>query len=232
MIEALDERIGAVLAEAHVERNPYLVALRDGELSKADFAETQIQFYSAVTFFSRPMAAVAAKIPDAKQRVEVLRNVWEEHGEGAVRDQHGTTFLTFLERLDGITEQDVAARVMWPEVRHFNTMLTGACVMDEYLVGVAVLGMIERMFADISAWIGNAVVERGWIPRDRLVHYTLHAELDVRHAADFFDVLRPAWCGGAERYTIEQGLRLGAYAFMTLYEGLHRARNRRWLVGR
>lgn len=232
----LDAAIDRVLAESNHLASPYLSALANGELSKDDFLATQGQFYFAVVFFSRPMAAVAAKIPDAKRRTEVLRNVWEEHGEGTTRDTHGTTFLEFLERVGGVTPAQVEAQVLWPEVRQFNTTLTGACVMDEYLVGVGVMGMIERMFADISAFIGNAVVERGWLERERMIHYSLHAELDVRHAADFFDVVRPEWNANAgegsraDRYAIEQGLRLGAHAFMALYEGLWRARERRWRI--
>ncbi len=225
----MDRLIDRILEETDAANNPYVAALREGRLAKDDFVETQIQFYFAVVFFSRPMAAVAAKIPDMRLRVEILRNVWEEHGEGTEHDQHGSTFLELLLRLDGVSEEDTDHRPLWPEVRMFNTTLTGACVMDEYLVGVGVMGMIERMFADISAWIGAAVIERGWLARDRMIHYSLHQELDVRHAADFFNVLRPSWEEAEEsRYYIEQGMRLGAHAFYTLYEGLYRARQRRW----
>lgn len=226
----MDALINGILEDTDYRSNhPYLKALADGSFEKKDFVETQIQFYYAVVFFSRPMAAVAAKIPDNRMRREVLRNVWEEHGEGETDDEHESTFLTFLERLDAITEQDVLRRKLWPEIRMFNTTLTGACVMDEYLVGVGVLGMIERMFADISAWIGAAIVEAGWLEREAIIHYSLHHELDVKHAADFFEVLRPAWEDSEEnRYYIEQGLRLGAHAFYSLYEGLYRARERRW----
>ena len=226
----MDEMIQSILDETDYQHNPFFVALRDGSFDKEDFVETQIQFFIAVIFFSRPMAAVAAKIPSAKQRMEVLRNVWEEHGEGSTNAQHGETFLVLLDRLAGVTEEDVDRRVLWPEVRMFNTTLTGACVMDEHLVGVGVMGMIERMFADISAWIGQSIVERGWLTPDTLIHYNLHAELDIKHAGDFFNVLRPDWQNKVEnRYYIEQGLRLGAHTFYTLYEGLYRCRARRWM---
>ena len=142
----MDELIRTILDETDYLANPYLTALHDGSLDKPDFVETQIQFFHAVVFFSRPMAAVAAKIPNRRQRVEVLRNVWEEHGEGEGDEQHGSTFLELLKRLDDKTEADVDARPLWPEVRMFNTTLTGACVMDDYLVGVGVMGMIECMF--------------------------------------------------------------------------------------
>ena len=84
------------------------------------------------------------------------------------------------------------------------------------------------MFCEISSWIGEAVIARGWLPRERMIHYNLHQDLDIKHSDDFFAVLAPTWeKGGDHRYYIEQGLWLGATVFSGLYEGLYRARARR-----
>ena len=88
----------------------------------------------------------------------------------------------------------------------FNSILTTACVMDELQVGVASMGIIEHAFAGVSATIGRAVVERGWMTRERLVHYALHAEIDTRHAEEFFAVVEPEWGEEDRRYLIDQGL--------------------------
>lgn len=223
--------VDAVVAELRPQQNPYFVALVDGSLSRADFLETQYQFHAAVTFFSRPMATLAAKIVDPALRAAIVRNVWEEHGEGDPAKMHGATFVSFLARLAGTDEATVhaelARRAPWPEVHLFDAVLVGA-VSEDVLVGTATLGIIEHMFSSISAWIGRGVVARGFLREEQLVHYDLHERLDVRHAADFFAVLEPAWARG-ERASIEQGLRLGALAFDDLYRHLHRARARRWL---
>jgi pyrroloquinoline-quinone synthase len=226
----MNDTIAAVLAEHPIAANPYLKALRDGSLGKADFLETQIQFYFAVVFFSRPMAVLAAKIPSARTRTEILRNVWEEHGEGVAARRHGATFLELLHRLDGTKVEQVELRALWPEVRAFNTTLVGCCALDDWEIGAGCLGIIERMFVDISAWIGRSIVERGWLPKDRVVHYSVHEELDIRHSEDFFATLEPAWQDPATRYLVEQGLRLGAYVFDRLYRDLHAARTRRVLA--
>lgn len=227
----LDECIATVLDESQYRTNPYFTALADQTFERADFLETQIQFFFAVVFFNRPMAAVAAKIPTAKQRLEVLRNVWEEHGEGDTRLMHGETFLELLKRLGGIERSDVDRRALWPEVRAFNTALVGACVQDEFLVGVAALGIIERMFVDISRWIGRGIVQRGFLTEDRMIHYKLHESLDIKHSQDFFNILKPHYeHSGADRYYIEQGLRLGAYIFDRLYRDLYSARTRRAML--
>lgn len=228
MTTTMQDTIGNLLAAHAPARNPYLRALRDGDLDKADFVETQIQFYYAVVFFSRPMAVLAAKIPSARVRTEILRNVWEEHGEGDATSRHGATFLELLQRLDGLQIEDVELRSLWPEVRAFNTTLVGCCALDDWEVGAGCLGMVERMFVDISAWIGNSIVARGWLSADRLVHYKLHEALDVRHSDDFFAALAPAWqADEAARYRITQGLQLGAYVFDRLYRDLYEARSRR-----
>ena len=117
--------IERVLSDSNYARNPYFLNLNEKSFEKDDFVETQIQFYFAVIFFNRPMSMLAAKIPTARQRVEIVRNVWEEHGEGRLADGHGSTFLDFLYRLDKISLEKVEAKTLWPELRIFNTTLAG-----------------------------------------------------------------------------------------------------------
>lgn len=219
-IATLDGLVAEILEETDYLANPFFEALRGGAMSREAFVETQRQFYFAVVFFSRPMATLAARIPTAAQRLEILRNVWEEHGEGDLHFHHGNTFLELLFRLDGLTAAEVRSTPLGAEVSAFNAALAGAAVADDFLFGLATLGIIERMFADISAEIGSGVVARGWLPPEQMIHYGLHETLDVRHADDFFDVLRAYWDDEERRPAVEQGLRLGAYVFDRLYLGL------------
>ncbi|MBI3560348.1 MAG: iron-containing redox enzyme family protein [Gammaproteobacteria bacterium] len=227
----MQQLIKEAMDETRFNENPYFTHLLNGQFEKDDFIETQIQFYYAVIFFSRPMAALAAKIPTPELRIEVLRNVWEEHGEGHLSHGHGNTFKAFLQRLASITVEQVNLRGLWPEIRIFNTTLAGVTVLDDFLVGVAVLGVIERMFSEISTWIGQGVVKRGWLTKANMIHYTVHQNLDIKHSEDFFNILKEPYAESDEnRYRIEQGLRLGATLFNDMYFGLWRSRKRRWLL--
>ena len=209
----------AVLQGIAILRNPYLTALADGSMSRACFHMTQEQFFFAVTFFSRPMAALVGRIDDPHLRLDILHNLVEEHGEFDVRAFHHNTFREFLRRL-GSDVPALDATTVWPEVRAFNGVLTAACVLDELEVGVACMGVIEHAFAGISAAIGRAVVDRGWLTSEQLVHYKVHAAIDERHAEEFFAVIEPHWADPARRYYILQGLELGAYIFDRLYRDL------------
>jgi pyrroloquinoline-quinone synthase len=197
-------------------RNPYFNALRDGTLSLAAFRRSQEQFFFAVTFFPRPMAALVGRIPDPKLRLDILHNLVEEHGEFEESAFHHNTFQQFL-RTIGSPPGQVEGLTLAPALRAFNSVLTAACVLDDLEVGIGCMGIIEYAFAPVSALIGQAVVERGWVKREKLVHYQLHAEIDERHAEEFFAVVEPGWSKPARRYLIEQGLELGAHIFDRLY---------------
>ena len=120
---------------------------------------------------------------------------------------------------------------VWADVRIFNTTLSGVSLLDDFIVAVATLGIIERMFADISAWIGKGIIQNGWLNESEMIHYKLHEELDIKHSEDFFNILEGSFLKSAEnRYLIEQGLRLGATLFNNLYTGLWNQRKTRWLL--
>jgi pyrroloquinoline-quinone synthase len=211
---------GAILKRIDILRNPYLETLRDGSMSLESFRRSQEQFFFAVTFFPRPMAALVGRIPDPHQRLDILHNLVEEHGEFQAQNFHHNTFQQFL-RTIGSDPAKRDQQMVWPAMRAFNSVLTASCVLDELEVGVGCMGIIEYAFAGISALIGKAVVERGWVPEDQLVHYKLHAEIDERHAEEFFAVVEPMWDDVRRRYFIVQGLELGAYVFDRLYRDLH-----------
>ena len=210
----------AALEQSGIRRNPYLRTLQDGTMTLEVFRRSQEQFFHAVTFFPRPMAALVGRIPNPKARLDVLHNLVEEHGEFEEARFHHTTFQGFLRSI-GSEPGGIEKSAPSSALRAFNSVLTCACVLDELEVGVACMGVIEYAFAGISAIIGQAVVQHGWVRQEDLIHYALHAEIDERHAEEFFAVVEPLWDDPARRYFIEQGLALGAYAFDRLYQDLY-----------
>jgi pyrroloquinoline-quinone synthase len=210
--------------------NGYFTALGQDSMSREVFIRTQKQFYFAVRYFSRPMAALMARMPDSASRQGLIHNLSEEHGfDDEADDQppgfdpavaHDLTFLAFLRTL-GVTPQEMMKEREAPGVRAFNVALMGACQMERIETAFGCLGVIEYAFADICELIGRKVVERGWIAQEDLVHYKLHAQIDQRHAADFFKVVDGAWNRDpAARLAIEEGVQLGLHVFNRLYEDL------------
>lgn len=209
----------AVLDRTGLLRHPYLRSLADGTLPLPRFRASQEQFFHAVRYFPRPMAALAARLPDPADRLGILHNLLEEHGDLQPSGFHVTTFSAFLRSIGGAAP-DRPDSPYAPFVHAFNLTLMAACTAEETEVGLGCLGIVERAFASISAQIGQGVVARGWVAPAALAHYTLHAELDLRHAEDFFAVAEPAWDDDRRRRLVVMGLEVGAYAFARLYDGM------------
>jgi pyrroloquinoline-quinone synthase len=216
------KRATEILQRVNILGNPYFKDLCGGTMPLDVFRKTQQQFFFAVTFFPRPMAALVGRIPNPRQRLDILHNLVEEHGEFHEESFHHTTFQRFLLTL-GVQQNEIENAKVGPAVRAFNSVLTASCLMDELEVGVGAMGIIEFAFAGISAAIGKSVVANGWIPQKHLVHYKLHAEIDERHAEEFFAVIESAWDKPDRAYFVEQGLELGAYIFDRLYRDIYSA---------
>jgi pyrroloquinoline-quinone synthase len=185
-------------------------------MSIDDFRASQEQFYFAVAFFSRPMAGLVARSPDYASRIDILHNVVEEHGDFRLSHSHAATFQAFLSSI-GCDARRLSSLRPAPGVHAFNSVLFSACMLEDLEVGIACIGIIEYAFARLSARIGSDVVSRGWVTQEELIHYALHAELDVRHAEELFQLIEPKWSDPERRERIERGLELGAYIFNRLY---------------
>lgn len=213
----LETAVALILEENDFRKNPFFIDLANGNLTKNQFIGTQHQFYYAVTNFSSALALVAAAIPTYEERMKIIRNLWEEHGDGKPEHTHGSTFMEFMKRLTG--DRNIGIREATEEVILFNTTLNQTCKQEHYLKSVALMGMIERMFADISAFIGDKTIARGWMKKDEMIHYSLHQELDCIHAEDFFSILRKHY-NELNSGPIDEGLKLGALTFLSFYQNL------------
>lgn len=209
-----------ILQEKRILEQTYFARLLDGRMSFTEFTATQQQFYFAVRFFSRPIAALVARCPDSAMRMNLVHNLAEEQGDFLPTEAHDRTFLRFLASI-GVPLERMKHLEEGPAVRAFNCALLGACQGGELELAFGCLGIIEHAFAEISAFLGRAVVARGWITEENLVHYKLHAAIDKRHAAEFFAIVEPGWQSDpAKQALIRQGLMLGRHVFARLYEDL------------
>lgn len=198
---------------ASILDNPYLRGLRDGGLGFEEFRRTQEQFYCAVAFYPRPLAALAARLSEAEDRFGLLKNLVDEHGDFDSGSCHTATFTRFLGLIGGKPPEGPE-----PPARAFNAALWGICTDAEPELAMGCMGAIESEFADASEAIGAAAVARGWVDGRRLVHYSLHAAIDKRHARELLEPL--ARRGPARREFGRRGMELGAYLLDRLYREL------------
>lgn len=213
---SLFDAVDALRTRLDLPALPYFAALRDGRMSRDRFVAGQLQFRFAVEQFARPMCLLTTRLPAGSARAALLANIADEHGQGDRQASHAQTFRRFLLRL-GVSPARIDATRPGPAVRQFNALLMGVAGHEAPHQGLAMLGIIEHLFATFSAWIGQAVQARGWLAADDMVHYTTHEVLDIAHARAFLEPLQPAWPADPD---IEAGLSLGAHGFLGLYAAL------------
>jgi pyrroloquinoline-quinone synthase len=208
----LETTVGSLRLEAH----PYFSNLLNGNTSKSAFVESQKHFAYMVKYFSRPMASVIANIPNAITRSALVANLWEEHGQGDPQRIHGRTIVTLVERLGGDVDALPEDEVV-PVVDVFNSALKGIAAYQDYRLSTSVFGGIERTFVDVSHLICKGIISRGWLPEGQITHYSLHKEIDIRHAEEFLEVAAESWGDPDGQVLIKRGIRLGARLFANVY---------------
>jgi pyrroloquinoline-quinone synthase len=71
----------SVLTETNLLGGVYFTSLTCGSMPLERFRATQEQFYYAVRYYARPIAALVARVPDPKHRLDLVHNLVEEHGD-------------------------------------------------------------------------------------------------------------------------------------------------------
>jgi pyrroloquinoline-quinone synthase len=198
-------------AVARLIDHPYFSAA-ETTLSDSALLASQAAFYPAVVAFPRHLLILLSRVDRHVDRLPILRNVVEEHGDFQPRAFHHETFARML-RMNGV---DVSPEPAVP-VAIFNATLSGICSTCSTAQAAAALGAIELGFSPISKRLGAVYVKRRFVPKGRKAHYDVHATLDIRHAAD---LIRTAMALSDTDDGIVSGFEMGTEAFLHLYDGL------------
>jgi hypothetical protein len=146
---------------------------------KKEFLESQIPFFYAVQAFPRMLCKLAYNIEDSKERLLVVNNIFEEHGEGQDVKFHTETYKTYLRSLgwiEGLTHNPWVDQ--WVD-KVLNSSLS-ASELAAYLSGV------EYVYAlicqDVSAYLNTLELAC------EQTHYAKHSVLDWEHGYELLEV--------------------------------------------
>jgi len=211
--------ISNLIESSPINKMPYFKFLNDGTMSKKFFIESQIDVLEAVRFFSKPMFIIASKLETYEQRQTILKNIIDEHGNGNLDEAHGKTFEKFLFSF-GVTRETIINSKSSNVVMSFNKSLLLCATNETTMRSIAMMGIIEERYSTMSANLVNAILERGWINKSLLNHYSLHENLDVEHAQGFYDLISDGWHSPISKKEIKKGLIMGNSLIGNLYNGL------------
>tara|TARA_B100000424_G_C22901808_1_gene479610 strand:+ start:322 stop:972 length:651 start_codon:yes stop_codon:yes gene_type:complete len=215
----LENFISNLIKSSPIHNQPFFISLLSGTMDKDSFKETQIAILNAVEFFSRPMFVISSKLNSYEDRYCIIKNILDEHGNGQIEKAHGNTFKQYLVSL-GATEKQINNRKPDKAVLKFNNILLECSLNSSIMKSIAMMGIIEQRYSKISDTIVKEILKKRWISKDSLYHYSLHKELDVEHAQDFYNIIKDGWKDTDSKEEIKKGLFLGNSMILNLYNDI------------
>ena len=203
-----------------IKSQPYFSRLIDGEMSLKQFKVTQLNILPAVSYFSLPMFYLCTRLESYEERINILENINDEHGNGNLSKSHGVTYKSYLTSL-GIKKNTIDQSPVHPSVEYFNNILMETVKNKNVLLAIACLGMIEERYAEISKLLVENLINKKWIKSEELTHYSIHQDVDKHHSNLFFTLLETEWKESLNsRQEIVSGIDLGNDLVLNLYNNL------------
>jgi len=211
---SLDEAAGLIDKEHNFAKtHPYFKALADGSMTKEQFASSQNGFYFVVEAWPQSLSLLMAKISGVERRLPLVRNLQQEHGI-TTSTSHTDSFQRFLKGLGTAPPSEVPVHIS-----AFNASMMGFSEFHHIHETAAMLGCIEHLYVDISKTIATRVIDSNWMQPGEQSHYTLHEEIDSRHARELFEISAAETDQARTQANIS--LQIAAYYFWNLYLDMH-----------
>ena len=202
-----------------IRKNYYFSRLINDELTLEEFQKSQLNFFDAVLSFTKPMFIISSKLDSYEQRLCILENIFEEHGNGDITKSHGKTFEEYLILL-GVNKKEIKNRKVDKSSQKFNLSLIEKSQKESTYFSLAMMGIIEERYSEMSKLISEKVLKNKWLTEKTLIHYKVHEKLDIDHAESFYHLISSKWLNKSIQDDIKKGLRFGNELILNLYTGL------------
>ncbi len=202
-----------------ISSHRYFSDLLDGSMSFELFKSSQTNFYSAVCYFSRPMFLLCSRMENYADRLTIIENILDEHGNGDINNSHAETYKSYLFNL-GVNEKDIKETFSHSAVSNFYSIIEDTIKEGNIETAIAMYGIIEDRYTEISATIATSLVNNKWLREDQLIHYDTHKELDIYHAELFYKLVRDKWIKEISKENIIKGLKLGNAIIFDMFNNL------------
>ena len=197
----------------------YFQSLENGTMSFDIFKESQINFYSAVCYFSRPLFVLCSRMDSYSRRLSILENIFDEHGNGDINKAHGKTYKQYLINL-GVKEQKIKKNEFHISAKNFCSKIDKVVRNDDLQKAIAMFGIIEDRYTLISSIISQTLLNNNWLDKSKLAHYLIHKDIDVYHSELFYNLIEKKWLDNSSNIKIKEGLNLGNELILKLFNEL------------
>jgi len=197
----------------------YFKSLQNNTMTFKIFKYSQTNFYGAVRYFSRPLFSLCSRIDNYEDRLNILENIFDEHGNGNIKKTHGATYEEYLLNL-GVNQNNIEKNNPHISVLNFNSKIDQIVKEDNIDKAIAMYGIIEDRYTEISSFIAKSLLKNNWLEKSKLSHYSIHEELDIHHAKLFYNLIEKKWSNNESIEHIKNGLIVGNELILKLFDEL------------
>jgi len=202
-----------------IKDQPYFRLLNQDRMSFETFKYSQVNFYKSVLKFSKPLFVLCSRIDNYEDRLKILENILDEHGNGNLKDTHGNTYKMYLNSL-GIGDNKFPESYEHVSCSNFFSEVEKIVSLGNIDKALAMYGIIEDRYTEISSFIAKIVLKNKWIDKENLIHYSTHEELDQYHAKLFYSIIEQRWKKEKSQDQIKKGLNIGNELVLRLFNDL------------
>ncbi|MCQ4574152.1 MAG: iron-containing redox enzyme family protein [Candidatus Brocadiales bacterium] len=217
--ETLEEEIREHPALNH----PFLEKFRQGKLSLDRIRIFARQYYLYSRWFGRYLSAIVANIPDERPRTLLIKNLYQEYGEGNTNNSHPAIFRRFMKALR-LDSREVEECEPLPEMHLFIHEYLYICQGGHFLKALGAIGPgTESIVPYIYRPIYEGLKKEPSLKEEDIEFFALHITLDVEHSANIKEALLEYARSERNQALIRQGAMTVLSARTVLWNGLERA---------
>jgi pyrroloquinoline quinone (PQQ) biosynthesis protein C len=222
MYRALKHLTSTLFASQRVEQHALFRLLESDRLTPEEARAIGLDIFHVVDAFPRFLAAVLTHIADYRERMQLVENLYAEHGRMRAEHAHVVTYRSFLHAL-GISDARIDESKPGLAAQAYVRALLALCGREEPAEALGALGVIEEIVARVSPIVGRYGTGRLRSGESLGSHFSLHEALDLSHADEIYELAARASARGCEE-DVRRGIALGFYYQTRLYTDLVESR--------
>lgn len=218
MYEALKGLTVELFARQSVETHPLFQLLESERLTAEESRAIGLDIYHVVDAFPRFLSGVLTHMHDFRERMDLVENLYAEHGRMRVEHVHVVTYRHFLHAL-GLDDARIDASEPGLAAEVYVRGLLALCKKDDPAEALGALGVIEEIVARVSPIVGRYGTRRLAAGESQGSHFSVHEALDLSHADEIYTLAARTAARGREK-EVRRGIALGFYYQTRLYTDL------------
>src|SRR5437868_9022352 len=141
-----------------IQNNHFIKKLQTNNTTMENFLNIMVDFGYVVNEWSNLLSILIKYVPSVKERFILIKNLYDEHGNGNIMNAHVNTYDLFLKSISKNMNLNIQSNFV--HLNMYKNFVDKLYVefennQNNWIKCVCILGMIEKMYVTISLAIND-----------------------------------------------------------------------------